>query len=744
MVKVFWEVQKMKKHPLEQWGRFVGGKKSLLVTLLLWIIVVSILSASLPQINSIKDVALKNLPETSMSEQVKILIEEEFPSDSGLPLLVVWYNQKGITIEDVSAIQKIYQNLAVEPLKLQAGLPPIGNLPPQALMGSISENGMSLVTPIFFEKGASTEILKGNLESLRAVIDDHIEIASYEEGYDENGMHVRFSGPVGIQVDASELFKQADVQLLLATVVLILVLLIIIYRSPLLAIIPLIAVGFAYGVISPLLGWMAENGLITKDAQAASIMTVLLFGAGTDYCLFLITRYRETLFKEKNRYTALALAVKESGGAILMSALTVVLGLSLLGLADYGSFQRFAVPFSFAIFIMGVAALTFLPALLALLGRFAFFPFIPRTIEMEKELAEKKGKSYKAPKESHRLGRKIGQLVTNKPWLVILFTIVILGGLSLFSSQAKYSYDLLSTFPETIPSREGFTLIAANFTPGELAPMSIIVDTDGKELDLQRALAGQDYIDVVKEPRIGVNNTDLQLIEVYLDENPYSSEAMALIPKLKRLIATDLENNGIVNTEEKYWIGGETSTQYDTQQVTNRDESVIQPVIIAAISLLLLMYLRSLVATVYLVGTVALSYFAALGAGWFVLHYFFGADAISASIPLYSFVFLVALGEDYNIFMVSEIWKNRKTMTLKAAIAEGVAQTGGVITSAGLILAGTFAVLATLPIQALVQFGVVTAVGVLLDTFIVRPLLVPALTTVLGRFAFWPGELSKK
>ena len=196
--------------------------------------------------------------------------------------------------------------------------------------------------------------------------------------------------------------------------------------------------------------------------------------------------------------------------------------------------------------------------------------------------------------------------------------------------------------------------------------------------------------------------------------------------------------------KQKFWIGGETSSQFDAKEVTERDESIIQPVMIVIIAILLLLYLRSVPATIYLVGTVLLSFVAALGAGWLILHYFFGADAIAASIPLYSFVFLIALGEDYNIFMVSEIWKSKKKQKHHQAIENGVARTGSVITSAGLILAGTFAVLATLPIQLLVQFGVVTAVGVLLDTFIVRPLLVPAITTVLGRYAFWPGPLFKK
>ena len=195
----------------------------------------------------------------------------------------------------------------------------------------------------------------------------------------------------------------------------------------------------------------------------------------------------------------------------------------------------------------------------------------------------------------------------------------------------------------------------------------------------------------------------------------------------------------------KVWVGGETASQYDEKETISRDESVILPTMIALIALLLLVYLRSITATIYLVGTVVLSFVAALGAGWIVLHYVLGFDAISGSIPLYAFVFLVALGEDYNIFMISEIWKNRKEgKPHKLAIQEGVIHTGSVITSAGLILAGTFAVLGTLPIQVLVQFGIVTAIGILMDTFIIRPLLVPALTTVMGRYAYWPGKLFKK
>lgn len=734
----------MSKNPLEKWGHIVGNKRSRWVTLILWLLVVAVLSMTLPQINSIENYAGSDLPEEVMSEQANAIIDEQFSSDAGIPLLIVWYKEAGLEMEDLQSIQALYKELAENPLKGQSTLPPLGDLPPQALMGSVSENGSSIVTPVFFDESANTDTIKENLGIISDITEEQMGENPYTTNIDDDVLHARFSGPAGISVAATNLFMQADVKLMITTVILILVLLVVIYRSPILAITPIVVVGIAYGAISPLLGWFADNGWIDKDAQAVSIMLVLLFGAGTDYCLFLITRFREKLLEVDNKFEALALAMKESGGAILMSALTVFIGLATLGLADYGAFQRFAVPFSFAILVMGIAALTILPAILALLGRAAFWPFVPRTVDMAKKHAQEKNKPYKEPKPRHPVMSKIGDLVTKRPWLVIIVTTVILGGLALTSTQIKYNYDLLSSFPEDMDSREGFTIIAENFSPGELAPVKIIVDTQGEELNLTEQIATLPYIDVVSEPRAGETDADIQLYEAGLNQNPYSNEAMELIPGLKEDMATMLEEAGIENADESYWIGGETSAQVDTKNVQERDESIIQPVMVVIIAILLLVYLRSVPATLYLVGTVLVSFFAALGLGWLVLTGFFGAESIASAIPLYSFVFLIALGEDYNIFMISEVWNNRKKQGLKEAVKNGVTQTGSVITSAGLILAGTFAVLATLPIQLLVQFGVITAIGILIDTFIVRPLLVPAITTVLGRYAYWPGKLFKK
>ncbi|QGG49701.1 MMPL family transporter [Lysinibacillus pakistanensis] len=726
----------MKKHPLEQWGSMVASKKGRILTLVFWVLLVTALSFAWPQINSIESESGKNLPSTEMSEQAATIIAEQFPNEAGTPLLLVWHRENGLTTDDFGVIQKIYGELTDKPLAHQTLIPPYDQMPTQAIAASASENSTTIVTPVFFEKGLATDVLQESLNALTKTMDEYNVQTKKDLASDV--LHVRYSGPVGIATDAVSLFSKADTKLLMATVLLVLVLLIIIYRSPLLAVIPLIVVGLAYGIISPTLGFFADQGWIAKDSQAVSIMTVLLFGAGTDYCLFLISKYREILFEVEDKTTAMKLAVRESGGAILMSALTVVIGLATLSLAHYGAFQRFAVPFSFGVLVMGIAALVVLPAILVLIGRVAFFPFVPRTEAM----AQRKGKKQNKP--SHKTSHKIGHFVTHKPWIVIVATLLLLGGLTVFVPRIQYTFDLLSSFPEDMPSREGFTLIEENFSPGELAPIQLVIDTKGNDINLQQQLASISYIDSVTDVQIGEKNNHIQLYELTLNINPYAKEALAHIPELKAEVGKMLETEGIKKADQHLWIGGETASQYNTQQITVRDETVIMPTMIALIALLLFIYLRSLTATVYLLATVIISYFSALGAGWLILHHVMGAEAISGAIPLYAFVFLVALGEDYNIFMISEIWKKRKTSDHLTAVEEGVVRTGSVITSAGLILAGTFAVLATLPIQVLVQFGVVTAIGVLLDTFIVRPLLVPAITTILGKYAFWPGALFKK
>lgn len=725
---------------LTKFSRIMSGKRSRWVVISCWVLLTVVLTALWPSVNDEVIDNNQNLSKTADSVKAEEVIKEEFPNTSGVPALITWHRNDRLTEEDLKVVQELSRELEASPLPEQASAPPLHHLPLPALMDMVSEDGTTLVQPIFFHENAETDVLKKNSEEIKKITKEKSASDPFKESLEEDTLTARVTGPVGIQVDATDLFKDADVTLLIATVVLVLTLLLLIYRSPILAIIPLIGVGFAYGVISPLLGFMASKGWIEVDSQAIAIMTVLLFGAGTDYCLFLISYFRDELKRTKDRRRALINAMTNSSGAIAMSGLTVVISLLALLLAKYGAYHRFAIPFSLSIFIMGIASLTLIPALLSVFGRASFYPFIPRTREMEEERAKHKGKAVPLQKETGKVGKWIGNVVTKKPWTVTIICLVLFGSLAFVSTQIKYTYDLLSSFPEDMPSREGFQIISDAYSPGELAPVSVVIDTDGKDVALQKTLEDYEMAANISSPQNGTVNTDIVKYDVTLSINPYSTEAMEEIPVIREKVEETLKEAGVESASSKVWIGGQTATQYDTMVTGDNDAKLIIPVIIGAIALLLIVYLRSIVAMLYLIGTVVLSFAAALGLGWLILHYGFGADAIQGSIPLYAFVFLVALGEDYNIFMVSSIWKKRKVMPLKQAIREGVQETSGVITSAGLILAATFAVLASLPIQVLVEFGLITALGILMDTFIVRPFLVPAITTLLGRFAFWPGK----
>lgn len=734
----------MDEQLVKKMGGTIAGKKSRFATLIIWVLVIGVLTAIWPQVNSQTTSSQNLLPEDAMSNEASALMERQFPDNKGIPLLLVSHRDGGLSEADYQTVKSLYQELTDKPLDHQSLVPDFAKVPVPAMKKMASDDGEALITPVFFEKKTSTEELQQDMNVLKKKVTVLTEDSPFSGSISSDQLQMRLTGPAGIQADAVELFSQADVTLLITTVLLVLILLIVLYRSPILAVVPLISVGVAYGVVSPLLGFMAREGWIEVDSQAISIMTVLLFGAGTDYCLFLISRYRDELQLEVNKYTALQKAIAHSSGAIMMSAMTTFIGLFTLSLAQYASYDRFAVPFSLAVIIVGIAVIAFLPAILAIVGRFAFFPFIPRTEEMVQKLEGKKGKKIRRPKTKSWFSRIIGRLATEKPWLIIAVCIIFLGAAALIAPKISYTYGLLDSFPEDMPSREGFTVIAEHYPPGEIAPVQVIVDSEGKDVSIQKTLASMESTENVSKPKTGEADAGYQAYELTFAIDPYSEQAISKIPEIKAAAAEQLAKAGITDAEANVWLGGETANLYDTKQVTSRDQSIIIPAILTIIALLLVVYLRSIVAMVYLLLTILLSYFSALGIGWLLIHYGLGASAMQGLIPLYAFVFLVALGEDYNIFMMSSIWKNRKHMPLKQAIAEGVGQTSGVISSAGLILAGTFSVLAVMPIQVLVQFGIVTAIGVLLDTFIVRPLLVPSITTVLGRFAFWPGKLWKE
>ncbi|QDP41875.1 MMPL family transporter [Radiobacillus deserti] len=722
------------KSMFQRYANFVTSTLGRWVTVGVWIGVIAIFTLIFPQADSQKNEQAEEFLTDVPSEQAAQVIKENFSTGSGLPALLSWYKSSEIQEEDLSAIQSYVKALQAEGYE-GVTIPPFQQLPLPALKQQVSEDGTTFVLPIQFPDNMETEKMNETLQSMKNIAKQEFEQSPFEVSLDDDGLAVRVTGPAGIAVDATELFSQGDLSLLIGTVIIVLVFLLVIYRSPILALIPLICVGMAYLIISPVLGSMAKVNWIDFDSQAIAIMTVLLFGAGTDYCLFLISRYRRNLREEKDPTEALKHAFTFSWGAIAMSGLTVVVALLVLLVADYGSIHRFAIPFSVAIFIMMLASISLVPAILSILGRASFYPFIPRTPEMKEERSKKKGKSVPKVKETGRFAKTIGKWVTTKSWFVAISGIVLLGILAFFSFGMKFTYNTLDAFPEDMPSREGFELLSEHFNEGELAPVQVVIEATDEQTvtEVTEVLQGKSYIANVKPAQQSEENTSLYLLDVELDRNPYSNEAMDRITDIRSSVSS-------IADSERIWIGGQTATQYDTRLTVMDDQQIIIPIIIGFIALLLFVYLRSITATAYLIGTVLLSYFSALGLGWIILHYGFGVEAIQGFIPLYAFVFIVALGEDYNIFMISSIWKKSRHLPLHEAISQGTVETGGVITSAGLILAGTFMVLTTLPIQILVHFGTITALGVLIDTFIVRPFLVPAITAILGKWAFWPAK----
>ena len=662
----------------------IGGRRGRWVTLAVWIVFVAALTAWLPSANDQKNDTLGNIPGDKASVQAARLLEREFPSNDGVPALLTWYRASGLTDEDLQGIQELSKRIAANPVPHQLSAVPLDRMQLNALKQQVSQDGTTFVQAGLFDKGASSDGLKDGLDELEmqadAVFDGQRPFKTALD--DAASLAVRATGPVGISVDATGLFSDADVSLLIATVMLVLVFLLLIYRSPVLALIPLIAVGFAYGAITPLLGWMAKAGWIEYDSQALSIMTVLLFGAGTDYCLFLIARFRSELKETDGKFQALKQAFGGSAGAITMSGLTVVLALLVLLLGEYGSVQ-YAVPFGLAILVMMVASLTARSRLSCHPRQGFVLPLHPadaRDGDQPRQEKRKTGEHRPKAVNARRSARRFRGAEAENRNDRLDGHIARLRHIRR-PNQIHVRYVIF--FPADMGSREGFTLIGEHFNAGELAPVQIVVQTEGKTAAVKETLASLPFVTKVSNGKEGVKDPGIQRYDVELTVNPYSNEAIDRIPDLRAAAEQALSQAQVSDASGSVWIGGRTAEQYDTRQTTSDDAKLIIPVVLILIALLLLVYLRSIPAMLYLIATVLLSYYGALGLGWIVLHYIFGADAIQGLIPLYAFVFIVALGEDYNIFMISSIWHKARRMPLRQAVKEGVAQTGCVITSAG-------------------------------------------------------------
>jgi RND superfamily putative drug exporter len=536
------------------------------------------------------------------------------------------------------------------------------------------------------------------------------------------GLAVKVSGPAGSAYDAGQVFEKINGTLLAVTVALIFVLLLIIYRSPIFWFIPLLAVGFAE-VTAEGLGYLLTQLGVTVNGQAAAILTVLIFGAGTDYALLLVARYREELGRRRDRHDAMRVALGRAGPVIVASAGTVITALLCLLVADVNGTRGLGPIAAMGVAVALLSALTLLPALLLIFGRGAFWPFVPRF--SEEPVHEVRGAWARIADRVDRRYERIALAATAA--LVVMCAGVVFLDNGLTSGNS---------FRDRVESIEGQTLIAAHYPAGTTAPVVVVVP-DATRLDAVRAaIAGAPGVArgplAVGPPQGGPHGA---FFAVTLAANPSTQRAFDLVAPLR---ATARRAGGAGTL-----VGGPTAAEVDLRAAAERDRNVIVPLILAVVFVVLALLLRALVAPALLVVTVVLSYGAALGTGAFLFKHVFGYPGEDPSLVLFTFLFLVALGVDYNIFLMARVREETLRIGTLRGVIRALATTGSVITSAGVVLAGTFAALASLPLIGFTQLGFVIAFGVLLDTFLVRTILVPAIVLELGRRVWWPSRLSR-
>lgn len=536
------------------------------------------------------------------------------------------------------------------------------------------------------------------------------------------GLETATTGPEAFLVDVSGVFKGANFTLLGTTALVVMLLLLITYRSPVLWAIPLFTVGAADAISGDLAtkvtGWF---GITNLDGSVTGILSVLVFGAGTDYALLLISRYREELFLESNKRQAMRKAWEGAAPAIFASGATVILALSTLAIADLQGTRALGIACATGVLVAMVGALFVLPVLLVNFGTWIFWPVRPKV--------------GKVNKSENGLWAKLGRGVSKRPIAVALIGVLALGGLAAGASGIKIGLSATEQFlkkPEAVIGQE---YLAKAFPAGTTTPSTVIANSAKAD----EVVAAAESVAGVSSAKIATDNAGKEIsdgtitkIDVVLDAEGRSDAAYAAIVKLRDAV------HAVSGAEAK--VGGQDAQYLDVKNAYAKDQSTIIPIILALVFLVLILLLRSLVAPVLLLLTVVGSFFASMGAAWLLFVGVFGFPALDLSVFLYSFLFLVALGVDYNIFLVTRAKEESEKLGLKEGMIKALASTGGVITSAGILLAAVFAVLGVLPLVALAQIGVIVCIGVLLDTLLVRTVIVPALAFMAGEKFWWPAK----
>ncbi|OXM51383.1 hypothetical protein CFP71_25345 [Amycolatopsis thailandensis] len=530
-----------------------------------------------------------------------------------------------------------------------------------------------------------------------------------------DGLKVLVTGPAAQVADLKEAFGGIDGLLLLVAGAVVALILIVVYRSPLLPLLVLLSAVFALGTASLAVYLLADHDVLALNGQSQGILFILVFGAATDYALLMISRYREELRTTDDARSALRTAWRSTIEPIAASAGTVILGVLCLLFSDLNSNKGLGPVAAIGIGAAFLTTITFLPAVLALCGRNAFWPFRP-AVAPPKE-------------ETGGLWGRVSGWISRAPRTVWIVTTVVLLAGGAFLPQLKASGTAQSdVFLTPVDSVAGQEVLSRYFPGGSGSPTVII--TPAGQAQAVTVLA---RVEGVSDVRQRADAGGLAKIDAVLADPPDSDAAVATVQRIREA----------VHTVDGTKVGGPTATLLDTRETSEHDRMVIIPIVLVVIFLVLALLLRSLLAPLLLIGTVVLSFAATMGVSALVFNHVFDFPGADPVVPLFGFVFLVALGIDYNIFLMTRVREEAGRIGTRDGTLRGLRVTGGVITSAGVVLAATFAALAVLPILFLAQLAFIVAFGVLLDTLLVRSLLVPALTVDVGRKIWWPSKLAK-
>ncbi|MDP9188118.1 MAG: MMPL family transporter [Actinomycetota bacterium] len=698
-------------------AKLVTGRRGKFVVLGLWIVAFAIMS---PLGSKLADETQNDtasfLPESAESTRVVEVLDDEFDAGETTNGLIVYKRDGGLNAEDK---QKILDDAEAVQTASDEDIPlteePVIPFRPGAPAEIVSEDGSVaytvLTVPTDFEESADWG------KNVREIIDED----------QPEGVQILLSGDLGFAADAEEVFGDLDATLLLATVILVIVLLGAIYRAVLVALSPLIVVFFAYTVANGFVYLFAKSGATVSDT-GTSILIVLMFGVGTDYCLLLVSRYREELQRIEDKHGAMARALRRSGPAILASGLTVVLAMLVLVFADARNTSTLGPVAAIGVASAMLAGLTLLPALLTIFGRRGFWPRAHTVVYDPGNVTTARAGVW----------RRFGDRVLQRPGAALAVTVIafVAGALGLLAYKVDYS--TTTFFKKSVDSVEGFEVIGAAFPKGLTAPSTVLVTRDdGPVTNADLTTATQDLQGapgVATATPTGLTSEDGSTgsIEVILQGDPFKKAALNQVPGIRDSVS-DL-GPGVTAI-----VGGGAAIQYDFDEATESDLRLIAPLALLVIAIILAVLLRALVAPLVLIASVVISFLATLGISILIIRFIVGDAGFDASIPTFAFIFLVALGIDYTIFLMARVREEARIHGTREGMLRALAVTGPVITSAGIILAGTFSVLMTLPVTFTFDLGLMVALGILLDTFIVRTIMVPAAVELIGDKIWWPS-----